>query len=86
MVERLDLALVKEFAGLEVSNDGLVAPAIPQAAHHIDEFFRDLVPQLVVRMRAAEVAAGGGCRSRDGVPGRPAAADVIQRPEDARNV
>ena len=58
MVERLDLTFVKEFAGLEISDDGLVAPAIPQAACHIDEFFGDLVAQLVVGMRAAEVAAG----------------------------
>jgi len=29
MVERLDLALVKELAGLEIGNDGRVAPAIP---------------------------------------------------------
>ena len=85
VVERLDLAFVKELAGLEIGNDGLVAPAIPQAAHHIDEFFRDLVAQLVVWMRAAEVAAGGGRRGRDRVPGRPAAADVIQRCENARN-
>ena len=36
-------------------------------------------------MRAAEVAAGVGRRGRDCVPGRPAAADVIQRPEHARH-
>ncbi len=85
VVERADLALVKELAGLEVGNDGVVAPAIPQTAHHIDEFFRDLVAVLVVRMRAAEIAAGGGRRGGDRVPGRPAAADVIQRCEDARD-
>src|ERR1700684_2613332 len=60
VVERLDLALVKEFSGLEIGNDGVVAPAIPQAAYHVDEFFCGLVTQLVVWMRAAEVAAGAG--------------------------
>ena len=48
MIERVDLGLVEEDAGLLVGDDRAVVPGVPQAAHHIDELAGDLVAQVVL--------------------------------------
>ncbi len=62
VVERPHRGLVEERAGRPVGDDGTLLPAVPEPAHHVDEFARDLIAQIVlVQALAAEVQRGGYC-------------------------
>ncbi len=87
VVERMHLRRVDKAAGRLVGDDRVVVPAIPQPLDDIDEFVGPLVAQLVLHVRvAAEVERRLRLRTGDHVPGGAAAADMVDRGEDAGDV
>src|SRR5262249_56609668 len=68
-------------------DDCPIVPRVPQPTHDIHELARDLVAQIVlVEPFLAEVEGGRIMRAGDDVPGRSAAADMIERGKTARDV
>ena len=87
VVEHVPPVGIVEAAVLLVEHEGIVVPAIPQAAHHVDELARAPVA-LVLRqvLLAAEILRFGVVGRRHQIPARAAAADQIERREAARDV
>ena len=74
--------LSRKRAGRLVGDDGAVVPGVPQPAHDVDEFVRDLVTQVVlVEALLAEVQRRGIVGAGHDVPGGAAAAEMIERRE-----
>ena len=72
---------------VDVADEGVVGPAVPQAGHHVVELARAAVALAVLHVLVEpeierRVRIGGG----DDVPAGAAAADVVERGEPARDV
>ncbi len=85
VVERPYPRRVEIGAAFAVGDDGVVGPAIPQPLHHVDELGRPLVAAGMVGMLGAEIVGALAARRGDGVPGRAALADMVERGEGARH-
>ncbi len=72
-------------AGGAIRDDRVIRPAIPQAAHHIDELAGDGIALRMVRMQLAEIRRRLRAGPRHRIPRRPPAADMVQRGEGARH-
>ncbi|HXT93668.1 MAG TPA: hypothetical protein VN714_30935 [Trebonia sp.] len=86
-VRRVQLAAVAPHAAFPVTDQRVVRPAVPHPLDHVDEL---LGPGVAVSLPGMAVLAEVGGYQRGGgghdVPGRPAAAHVVQRREAAREV
>ena len=72
---------------LAILDEGVVLPCVPQPQHHIGEFARPRITLGGRRMGGAAETVGLGGRGRGHeVPAGPAAADLVQRREQARDV
>ena len=72
---------------LDVADEGVVRPAVPQSRHHVVELARAAIALAVLHVLVEpeiqrRVRIGGG----DDVPAGAAAADVVERGEPARDV
>jgi len=65
-------------AGVAIGDDGIVRPPVPQPLHDIHELGGDGIAAGMVRMRAAEIAGGGGVGPRNRIPRSAPMADVVQ--------
>ena len=87
VVQRAHLVGIDVPAGGLVGDDRAVLPAIPQPADDIDEFVGARVAQFVLDVFVEiEVQRGLGVGTGDDVPCGAAAADVVDRAEDAGDV
>src|SRR6202043_3470483 len=87
VIERAHLGSIEERAGRAVGYDRTVIPAVPQPAHRVDKLGCDLIAQImVVMLRAAEIERRGARAAGHHVPGRTAAAQVIEGSKGARDV
>ena len=78
---------IEEFAGLDVADESVLRPAVPQTGNDIVELARTTIALVVVhRLVHAEVQRGIGVGRGDDVPCRATAADVVERGEAARDM
>ena len=74
-------------AALDVADEGVVGPAVPQAGHHVVELARAAIALAVLHVLVeAEIQRRIGIGGGDDVPAGAAAAEVIERGEAARDV
>ena len=74
-------------AALDVADEGVVGPAVPQAGHDVVELARAAIALVVLHMLVeAEIQRRVGIGGRDDVPAGAAAADMVERGEAARDV
>ncbi len=86
MVEDMDLVRTYIDAGVLVADDGIFLPAVPQPFHHLRELGRATVALMLWRQGHAEIGRLGLAARRDQVPPTPAAADLVERGEEARDM
>ncbi len=87
MIEHVHLVGFEEHAALDVADEGVVRPGIPQAGHHVVELAGALVALGVLHMVVEpEIQRGVGVGGGDDVPAGAAAADVVDRGELPRQV
>ena len=78
---------IEEDAAVDVADEGIVRPRVPQAGHDIVEFARALVALAVLHQCVhAEIQRRVGVGGGDDVPAGAAAAQMIERGEAARDV
>ncbi len=74
-------------AAVDIADEGVVGPAVPQARDHIEELARPLVAFAMLHViLKAEIQRGIGIGCGDEIPAGAAAADVVERREFARDV
>ncbi|MDP9758521.1 hypothetical protein QE433_001310 [Agrobacterium tumefaciens] len=83
----MDAVGIGEKTALLVGDDGIVFPAVPELRHHIDELSR-LPVTVGMRRMLLEIEVSGSRigRGRHDVPAHPAAADMIDRGEQPREI
>src|SRR5580692_2409554 len=87
VIEVVQLLGMKELPGVLVADKGIVVPGIPQAEDNAGELARAVVALAVIVMFfAAEIARLVLLARSDQVPPGPAAAQMIERREFARDV
>ena len=87
VVEHVHLVGVEEHAALDVADEGVVGPAVPQAGDDVVELAGALVALVVLHVLVhAEVERGVRIGGGDDVPAGAAVAQVIERGEAARDV
>ena len=87
VVEHVHLGGIEVDAALDVADEGIVGPAIPQAGHHVVELARARVALVVLHVLVhAEIERRVGVGGGDDVPAGAAAGDVVERGEAARDV
>ena len=87
VVEHMQLVGIEKDAVLDVADEGVIRPAVPQSGHHVVELARAAIALAVLHVLVEpeiqrRVRIGGG----DDVPAGAAAADVIERRKPARDV
>ena len=87
VAEHVHLVGIEEDAALDVADEGVVGPGVPQAGHHVVELARAPVALAVLHVLVEpEIERGVRIGGGDDVPAGAAAADVIERGEAARDV
>jgi hypothetical protein len=82
VVEHVHPLGVKIDAALDIADEGVLGPAVPQPGHDIEELAGPAVAFAVLHMLGqSEIERRIGVRGRDQVPAGPAAADVVERGE-----
>ena len=87
MAEHVHLGGIEIDAVLDVADEGVVRPAVPQARHHVVELARAPIALAVLHVLVEpEIERRVRVRGGDDVPAGAAAAQVIERGEAARDV
>ncbi|CUX62418.1 hypothetical protein AGR5A_Lc90046 [Agrobacterium genomosp. 5 str. CFBP 6626] len=87
MTGRVNAVRIGKKTALLVGDDGIVFPAVPELRHHIDKFSRLTVTVGMWRMLLEiEVSGRRIGRGRHDVPAHPAAADVVNRSKQPREI
>ena len=87
MIEYVELLRIEVLSRLDVANERVVGPAIPQARHDVEEFARATVTRRMLHvLLEAEIQRLVRIARRHHVPSGAPAADVIERREFPRDV
>ena len=82
MVEHMHPLGVEIDAVLDIADEGVVGPAVPEAGHDIEELARAAIALAVLHMLGQpEIERRVGVRGGDQVPAGAAAADMVERGE-----
>ena len=87
MIETMDFVRMSEQAACLILDDRVVLPAVPMPEHHLHEFVRPIVAQVVLdHLLAAHVLRFTVIERGDDVPGRAPVGHQIERGEQARHM
>jgi hypothetical protein len=87
VVERVQLRRLEIDSALDVTDEGVIGPGIPEAGYHVEELAGAAIAGIVLDMLVeAEVHRFVRVARGDEVPPRPTAAQMIQRGKAARHV
>ena len=87
VVERMHLVGIEEHAAVDVTDEGVIGPGVPEASDDVVELARAAITLAVLHVLfEAEVQRGIGVGRGDDVPAGAAAAEVVERSKAPGNV